>query len=198
MPPLKTPKLRLASRSYSAGWLAALLACATPRWRRASLHHVAIGWSGRRKLPARPRQLRSRPLRGLAISPSTTAVVAAITVVLMLGIRESARRDASFVHQAGHRLSACWFFSAANWVTSANPNGAFVPPDLGGGAVRLEPSCAAQRWCSLPILASMRFRPRRRRLSIRNATCRSAFSARWSSARRSTWRSLWCHRYRAL
>jgi APA family basic amino acid/polyamine antiporter len=26
-----------------------------------------------------------------------------------------------------------WYFNAANWVTSANPTGAFVPPDRGVG-----------------------------------------------------------------
>ena len=52
--------------------------------------------------------------------------------------------------------------------------------------------CGARRSSSSRTSASMRHRPRRARRAIRSATCRSAFSARWSSRRCSTsrWRAV--------
>jgi APA family basic amino acid/polyamine antiporter len=66
------------------------------------------------------------------------AVVAIIATVLLFGIRESARLNTVFVAIKlvivfTFILAGVWYFSPANWVTSANPTGAFVPPELGMG-----------------------------------------------------------------
>ena len=52
-------------------------------------------------------------------------------------------------------------------------------------------SCRVPRWCSSPTSASTSSRPPPRRPRTRSATCRSASSARWSSAPCSTARSPW-------
>jgi basic amino acid/polyamine antiporter, APA family len=75
---------------------------------------------------------------GAFLNVPAMAVVAIMATVLLVGIRESARLNTVFVVvkliivvtfiAVGVR-----YFTPANWVTSANPAGAFVPPDLGLG-----------------------------------------------------------------
>src|SRR5262249_33812754 len=65
-------------------------------------------------------------------------VIAVISVLLFIGIHESARVNNIIVLI---KLSiillflgvTAWFFSTANWVTPDNPAGTFIPPNLGPG-----------------------------------------------------------------
>jgi APA family basic amino acid/polyamine antiporter len=116
---------------------------------------VAIGWSGYvvsflqdLGIPF-PRDYVSSPFdydagpgvwhtTGAFLNVPAMAVVAIMTVVLLIGIRESARLNTVFVAVKlvivlTFISVGVWYFSPANWVTSANPAGAFVPPDLGFG-----------------------------------------------------------------
>jgi basic amino acid/polyamine antiporter, APA family len=66
------------------------------------------------------------------------AVIAIMTVVLLIGIRESARLNTLFVAiklviVLTFIVVGVWYFTPANWVTAANPTGAFVPPELSFG-----------------------------------------------------------------
>jgi APA family basic amino acid/polyamine antiporter len=75
---------------------------------------------------------------GAVLNVPAMAVVAVIAIVLLLGIRESARINTVFVAIKlvivfTFILAGVWYFSPANWVTSANPTGAFVPPELSMG-----------------------------------------------------------------
>ena len=75
---------------------------------------------------------------GAILNVPAMAVVAVIAIVLLLGIRESARINTVFVAIKlvivfTFILAGVWYFSPANWVTSANPTGAFVPPELSMG-----------------------------------------------------------------
>jgi APA family basic amino acid/polyamine antiporter len=75
---------------------------------------------------------------GAILNVPAMAVVAIIATVLLFGIRESARLNTVFVAIKlvivfTFILAGVWYFSPANWVTSANPTGAFVPPELGMG-----------------------------------------------------------------
>jgi basic amino acid/polyamine antiporter, APA family len=75
---------------------------------------------------------------GSFLNVPAMAVVFVMSAVLLIGIRESARLNTVFVAVKlaivlAFILTGVWYFSPANWVTSANPAGAFVPPDLGFG-----------------------------------------------------------------
>jgi basic amino acid/polyamine antiporter, APA family len=75
---------------------------------------------------------------GAFLNVPAMAVVAIMTIVLLIGIRESARLNTVFVAVKlvivlTFISVGVWYFTPANWVTSANPTGAFVPPDLGFG-----------------------------------------------------------------
>src|ERR1700761_1335170 len=116
---------------------------------------VAIGWSGYVVSFAKdfglnlPSQFVSAPfaydtakhawsLTGAVINVPAMIVIAGITVLLTIGIRESARFNNFivavkliviflFLAFASHA------FSTANWVTSSNPHGDLIPPNSGPG-----------------------------------------------------------------
>ena len=72
---------------------------------------------------------------GAILNVPAMAVVAVMATVLLIGIRESARINTVFVAIKlvivfTFILVGVWSFSPANWVTAANPTGAFVPPAL--------------------------------------------------------------------
>ena len=116
---------------------------------------VAIGWSGYVVSFARdfgiviPPRFASAPLTydAASYSWSTTgaicnlpavAVVVAITTLLVIGIRKSSRFNDVIV---AVKLTVIFLFlvlsahafSTANWVTAANPEGRFIPPNAGTG-----------------------------------------------------------------
>ena len=116
---------------------------------------VAIGWSGYVVSFAKdfglniPARFASAPLTYEAASHNWSAtgailnvpamvVIVVITWLLVIGIRESARFNDIIV---GVKLiviflfivSAVHAFSTANWVTPANPEGRFIPPNAGPG-----------------------------------------------------------------
>jgi basic amino acid/polyamine antiporter, APA family len=152
---------------------------------------VAIGWSGYVVSFAKdfglnpPERFTSSPLAydaalhawsltGAVLNLPAALVVIVITLLLVLGIRETARFNSfivtiKLVVIALFIICAAPAFNTANWITSSNPEGAFVPPNA---------SFAARPWCSLPISDSTLSRRRPRRREIRCATCRSPFSAR--------------------
>jgi basic amino acid/polyamine antiporter, APA family len=77
-------------------------------------------------------------MTGAFLNVPAMVVVAVMTTVLLVGIRESAQLNTIFVAVklvivVTFISVGVWHFSTANWVTSVNPAGAFVPPDLGVG-----------------------------------------------------------------
>jgi basic amino acid/polyamine antiporter, APA family len=116
---------------------------------------VAIGWSAYVVSFARdfgliiPAQFASAPLSydadqhawsstGAILNVPAVVVIVATTWLLVIGIRESARINDIIV--AIKLVVILLFvglaaphFSTANWVTSANPDGLFIPPNAGTG-----------------------------------------------------------------
>jgi APA family basic amino acid/polyamine antiporter len=116
---------------------------------------VAIGWSGYVVSFARdfgidvPARFASAPLSydstshawsatGAILNVPAVFVIVAITCLLVVGIRESARFNNFIV---AVKLTVIFLFivlavpsfSTANWVTSSNPEGHFIPPNAGPG-----------------------------------------------------------------
>jgi basic amino acid/polyamine antiporter, APA family len=116
---------------------------------------VAIGWSGyvvsfaRDFGPIIPARFASAPLTydtatsawsatGAICNVPAVVVIAAITALLVIGIRESARFNDVIV---AVKLTVIFLFiafcahafSTANWVSAANPEGHFIPPNAGTG-----------------------------------------------------------------
>jgi APA family basic amino acid/polyamine antiporter len=116
---------------------------------------VAIGWSGYVVSFARdfgldvPARFASAPLNydsashawsatGAILNVPAVVIIVAITCLLVIGIRESARFNNFIV---AVKLTVIFLFivlavpafSTANWVTSANPEGHFIPPNAGPG-----------------------------------------------------------------
>jgi APA family basic amino acid/polyamine antiporter len=116
---------------------------------------VAIGWSGYVVSFARdlglniPKEFASSPLTydaarhswsstGAVINLPAVAIVAIISWLLVIGIRESARFNNIIVAVKLlviflFILFAAPHFSTANWVAHANPQGHFIPPNAGEG-----------------------------------------------------------------
>ncbi len=116
---------------------------------------VAIGWSGYVVSFARdfgvdiPAEFASSPLiydssrhawstTGALVNAPAVVIVAIITWLLVIGIRESARFNniivaVKLVVIFLFILFAAPHFSTSNWVTSANPDGLFIPPNAGEG-----------------------------------------------------------------
>jgi len=75
---------------------------------------------------------------GAIVNVPAMAIIAAISALLVVGVRESARVNNVIV---GIKLfiillfiaAALPFFSTSHWVTAANPDGHFIPPNLGPG-----------------------------------------------------------------
>jgi basic amino acid/polyamine antiporter, APA family len=116
---------------------------------------VAIGWSGYVVSFARdfgidiPERFASAPLKydaashawsstGAVLNMPAVVIIVAITCLLVVGIRESARFNNVIV---AIKLAVIFAFialaapafSTANWVTSANPEGHLIPPNAGPG-----------------------------------------------------------------
>ena len=75
---------------------------------------------------------------GTIMNAPAMAVIAAVTVLLVIGIQESARVNnvmvaVKLVVIALFIVCAAPAFSTANWVTPTNPAGAFIPPNAGTG-----------------------------------------------------------------
>ena len=75
---------------------------------------------------------------GAIMNLPAMAIVAVITTLLVIGIRESARFNnfvvaIKLVVIALFIVCAAPSFSTANWVTPSNPAGAFIPPNAGTG-----------------------------------------------------------------
>jgi basic amino acid/polyamine antiporter, APA family len=116
---------------------------------------VAIGWSGYVVSLARdlgvnlPDRWVSSPIAfdaaahgwsstGAILNIPAMLVIVLITTLLVIGIRESARFNTFIVAVklvviALFIVCAVPSFSTANWVTSGNPAGAFIPPNAGVG-----------------------------------------------------------------
>jgi len=65
-------------------------------------------------------------------------IIAAMSTLLVLGIRDSARVNNVIVAIklaiiVSFILVGVWFFKTSNWVTASNPHGAFIPPGQGPG-----------------------------------------------------------------
>ncbi len=116
---------------------------------------VAIGWSGYVVSLARdlginlPERFVSSPFTydaarhvwsstGAIVNIPAAVIVVAITVLLVAGIRETARFNnfivvVKLVVIALFIVSTVRAFSTSNWVTPGNPKGAFIPPNEGVG-----------------------------------------------------------------
>jgi APA family basic amino acid/polyamine antiporter len=117
---------------------------------------VAIGWSGYVKSLLHdigidiPAAFASAPLAfdaatggwratGAILNVPAVAIVLALTALLVVGIKESARFNnwivlIKLVIVVVFIVIGAWFFDAANWVASSNPEGAFIPPSAGPNA----------------------------------------------------------------
>jgi len=120
---------------------------------------VAIGWSGYvTSLFASfgihlPQQFTSAPLAydatarawsttGAILNLPAMAIIAAISALLVIGIRESARFNAVIVAIklaviATFLICAAPLVDTSHWVTAGNPDGAFIPPNAGTGVFGL-------------------------------------------------------------
>jgi APA family basic amino acid/polyamine antiporter len=75
---------------------------------------------------------------GALINVPAMVVIAAVSAVLVIGIHESARTNnvivaIKLIIVIVFIAAAAPFFSTKNWVTAANPDGHFIPPNLGSG-----------------------------------------------------------------
>jgi len=116
---------------------------------------VAIGWSGYvtsflRDLGVMiPAEFASGPLAydpasrswsptGALVNLPAMLIIVVITLLLVLGIRESAKVNNIIVAiklaiVVLFILAGVWFVKTSNWVTPGNPTGAFIPPNVGPG-----------------------------------------------------------------
>lgn len=77
-------------------------------------------------------------LTGTVVNIPAMFIIVLVTILLVVGIKESARVNNVIV---GIKLAiilafiiaGVWFINWANWVTPANPSGAFIPPNLAPG-----------------------------------------------------------------
>jgi APA family basic amino acid/polyamine antiporter len=165
---------------------------------------VAIGWSGYvtsflRDLGVMiPAEFASAPFAydpasrswsptGALVNLPAILIIVAVTILLVLGIRESAKVNNIIVAiklaiVVLFILAGVWFVKTSNWVTTSNPTGAFVPPNVGPGQYGWSGIIRGAGWFSLPISASTPYRPPRRKPATRKKTCRSPCSDRSRSA----------------
>jgi APA family basic amino acid/polyamine antiporter len=116
---------------------------------------VAIGWSGYvtsflRDLGLEiPSRFSVAPLAfdpasgswsatGALINLPAVFIIVAISILLVVGIKESAKVNNVIVAIklliiVAFILAGVWFVTTSNWVTPSNPTGAFIPPNLGPG-----------------------------------------------------------------
>jgi basic amino acid/polyamine antiporter, APA family len=81
---------------------------------------------------------RAWQMTGTIINVPAMIVVVAVTIVLMMGVRESAKVNniivaTKLVIIVLFIVFAAPYFSTAHWVTAANPEGYFIPPSTGVG-----------------------------------------------------------------
>src|SRR3954467_13019396 len=133
-------------------------------------------------------------LTGALLNVPAMAVIAAISALLIVGVHDSARvnniivviKVAIIVVFVG---VGAWFVSTSNWVTAGNPEGAFIPPNLGPGQYGWS---GVVRGAAVVFFAYIGFdavSTAAQEPTTRNATCRSAFSDRSPSVPCSTWQS---------
>ena len=116
---------------------------------------VAIGWSGYVTSFLRdfglviPTRFSAAPLAfdpasgswsatGALINLPAVFIIVAVSILLVVGIKESAKVNNVIVAIklliiVAFILAGVWFVTASNWVTPSNPTGAFIPPNLGPG-----------------------------------------------------------------
>jgi APA family basic amino acid/polyamine antiporter len=116
---------------------------------------VAIGWSGYVVSLARdfglniPARFASSPLEydsaahawsltGAVLNVPAALIIVAVSALLVIGIRETARFNnwivaIKLIVIALFIISAAPAFNTANWVTSSDPQGTFIPPNAGTG-----------------------------------------------------------------
>jgi len=116
---------------------------------------VAIGWSGYVTSFLRDLGLEIPPrfsVAPLAYDPATGSwsptgalinlpaifVIVLISILLVIGIKESAKVNnvivaIKLVIIVAFILAGVWFVKTSNWVTPSNPTGAFIPPNIGPG-----------------------------------------------------------------
>lgn len=116
---------------------------------------VAIGWSGYVVSFLRdlgiviPEEFSKAPLAydsamgawsntGAVLNIPAMLIIGATSALLVIGIRESSRVNDVIVFVkltivVAFILAGIWFVDQANWVTAANPNGSYVPPNEGPG-----------------------------------------------------------------
>jgi APA family basic amino acid/polyamine antiporter len=116
---------------------------------------VAIGWSGYVVSLARdlglniPSRFASSPLEydsaahawsltGAVLNVPAALIIVAVSSLLVIGIRETARFNnwivaIKLIVIALFIISAAPAFNTANWVTPSDPQGAFIPPNAGTG-----------------------------------------------------------------
>ena len=116
---------------------------------------VAIGWSGYVTSFLRdlgvviPAEFASGPLAydpairswtstGALVNVPAIVIVLMLTVLLVVGIKESATFNNIIVViklaiVVLFILAGVWFVKTSNWVTPGNPTGAFIPPNVGPG-----------------------------------------------------------------
>jgi APA family basic amino acid/polyamine antiporter len=75
---------------------------------------------------------------GAILNLPAMLIVALVSSLLVIGIRESAKANNIVVLiKLGivvlFIVAGAWFVKTSNWVTAANPQGAFIPPNLGDG-----------------------------------------------------------------
>jgi basic amino acid/polyamine antiporter, APA family len=75
---------------------------------------------------------------GAILNIPAVVIIVAVSTLLVVGIRESARVNNAIVLIKLVIIllfifAGVWYFSPSNWVTSANPHGAFIPPAAGPG-----------------------------------------------------------------
>jgi basic amino acid/polyamine antiporter, APA family len=75
---------------------------------------------------------------GAVLNIPAMAIIVVISALLVVGIRESARvNNLIVIIKVSIVLifiaTSIWFVSRANWVTTTNPTGAFIPPNAGPG-----------------------------------------------------------------
>jgi APA family basic amino acid/polyamine antiporter len=116
---------------------------------------VAIGWSGyvtsflRDFGLAIPSRYSVAPLAydpatgvwsatGALINLPAIFIIVAVSILLVIGIKESAKVNNAIVAVklviiVAFILAGVWLVKASNWVTPTNPAGAFIPPNIGPG-----------------------------------------------------------------
>ncbi|MGA3302080.1 MAG: amino acid permease [Methylovirgula sp.] len=75
---------------------------------------------------------------GAVLNVPAVVIILAVSVLLVVGIRESAHANNAVVLIKLAIIllfifAGVWYFSPSNWTTSLNPHGAFIPPPAGPG-----------------------------------------------------------------